>query len=341
MSGNTANGYINFLDTNLREIKQVIVLNHRSHIFKTKILKNIISNYESTCPVEVICSALGSSFIEGVILRDESLAIVTNSIADPISQKTLAIDLSSYYPDQMDQKSLSIAKLTLNELNEKAYGFFLKGLRIHDDLEAVYIREMDFNKADQLAATFIEKLLKNVPMQKRTPTVYHRFFGTNTAEGSINILPQITDHLSKRIYVKGRAGTGKSVFMKKVARACKDYGYDVECYHCSFDSDSIDMVLVPELDFCMFDSTDPHEYFPEREGDVIIDLYEQTVTRGTDEKYAQKISEITKQYKTYIKKGIDCLRQAKVYQDQLGEVHENIDQIVVDRVTKRILKHML
>lgn len=341
MSGNTANGYINFLSTNVKKIDQVIVLKHRSHTLKTKILEKIISDYESTSQLEVICSPFGSSYIEGIIIRDQSLAIVTDSIAGSISNKTVAIDLTKYYPHQMNENSLSVIKTNSSELHEKAYACFSKGLRIHDDLEAVYIKEMNFNKADQLANTCIKELLKNVPIQKRTPTVYHRFFGTNTAEGSVNILPQMTNHLSKRVYVKGRAGTGKSVFMKKVAKACEDYGYDVECYHCSFDPDSIDMVLVPEIDFCMFDSTYPHEYSPEREGDTIIDLYEQTVTQGTDEKHAQKIREISRQYKVYINKGIDFLREAKVYQDRLEEIHEDIDQIAIHHVTKKVLKHIL
>ena len=43
------------------------------------------------------------------------------------------------------------------------------------------------------------------------------------------------------------------------------------------------MVIVRELGFAIFDSTAPHEYFPSREGDEIIDMYALIVTPGTDE----------------------------------------------------------
>lgn len=50
-------------------------------------------------------------------------------------------------------------------------------------------------------------------------------------------------------------------YSKKIAAAAESRGFDVEMYHCGFDPESIDMVLVRELKFCVFDSTNPHEYF--------------------------------------------------------------------------------
>ena len=48
------------------------------------------------------------------------------------------------------------------------------------------------------------------------------------------------------------------------------------------------MVIVRELGFAIFDSTAPHEYFPSREGDEIIDMYALIVTPGTDESMRRK-----------------------------------------------------
>src|SRR5699024_10295736 len=117
--------------------------------------------------------------------------------------------------------------------------------------------------------------------------------------------------IKKRVYIKGRAGTGKSVFMKKVLEKSKQYGLDIELYRCSFDPKSIDMLIIRELNFCIFDSTAPHELFPNREEDVVLDLYEQTVKQGTDEKYAQKITRLTNDYKQEMQKGLQKLEATK------------------------------
>ena len=156
-------------------------------------------------------------------------------------------------------------------------------------------------------------------------SIYHRLFGTNTDQGPVNILPQILSHVQNRVYIKGRAGTGKSVFLNKVIKACMDYGLDIEQYHCSFDPGSTDMVLVPELDLCVFDSTAPHEFSPDREGDIVIDLYKETVTPGTDEKYANEIQQITRKYKKILREGIDDLKEAQFWQNKREKPYVSID----------------
>lgn len=49
-------------------------------------------------------------------------------------------------------------------------------------------------------------------------------------------------------------------------------GFDAQMVWCGLDSNSVDMVILPELKLCIFDSTEPHQYFPEREGDEIFDI---------------------------------------------------------------------
>src|SRR5699024_5926954 len=121
----------------------------------------------------------------------------------------------------------------------------------------------------------------------------------------------LTEQVGKRYFIKGRAGTGKSHLMKQVLEECEAYGLDVEIYHCSFDPDSIDMLIIRELDCCLFDSTDPHALDPNRVDDEVIDMYEKTVKHGTDEKYETEIARITKQYKGEMKKGLHIISEIK------------------------------
>src|SRR5699024_11054765 len=78
-----------------------------------------------------------------------------------------------------------------------------------------------------------------------------------------------------------------------------------------FDPDSIDMVMVRELDFCMFDSTDPHEFFPNRGTDQIIDLYEEALNPGTDERYKEEKQQLSISYKRKMKLVINKLKEIK------------------------------
>jgi len=130
--------------------------------------------------------------------------------------------------------------------------------------------------------------------------------------------------LTKRYFIKGRAGTGKSTLLKKIAEAAEVNGFDIEVYHCGFDPESIDMVDFRELGVCIFDIIDPHDYFAERQGDEIVDLYEQTVTPGTDEKYKSIITYYTKSYKQRMKDGISYLQNAKSISDRLEKMYTDV-----------------
>ena len=83
----------------------------------------------------------------------------------------------------------------------------------------------------------------------------------------------------KRIFIKGRPGTGKSTFLKKLSKSLIDNGFDVEEYYCSFDKESLEMVISRELSFAVFDSTSPHEKFPERETEEILDFYVNSIKK--------------------------------------------------------------
>ena len=142
-----------------------------------------------------------------------------------------------------------------------------------------------------------------------------RFFGAATVDGSFDYIQNLTQTLSRRYFLKGRPGTGKSTFLKKIAAQARKRGYDTEAYRCALDPNSFDMVVVRELDFCIFDSTSPHEYFPSRTGDEIIDIYKAAVAPGTDEKYAARLTDAAGEYKAEVRVATEFLRKAVGHMD--------------------------
>lgn len=80
------------------------------------------------------------------------------------------------------------------------------------------------------------------------------------------------------------------------------------------------MLIFPDQSLAIFDSTAPHEHFPVRDGDSILDLYELAVTKGTDEKHAAEMDEIAVRYRAAMKEATSYLAQAKVLQDQLEQI---------------------
>ncbi len=63
--------------------------------------------------------------------------------------------------------------------------------------------------------------------------------------------------------IKAGPGGGKSGFMRSLARAAAQRGYDTECVLCSGDPDSLDAVYIPALGLGFMDATAPHVREPE------------------------------------------------------------------------------
>jgi len=340
VSGNTAEGFINLLSSNVSSFDHTVILQHPSEKLKTAILKDLLKTVgEKECNVEVLLSPLGSDYLDGFIVRDQSVAVV----ADNLAAKDLsgAVELNLNYFLDRDMPDVREWKEKWYLHRDAAYQNFKEGLTIHDELEKIYIDEMDFARADEIAYALIDKLFQtNLSMKKEQKKIYKRLFGTNTPEGAVNVVPQLTQSVSSVYYLKGRAGTGKSTFMKKIASACEKEGLNIEKYFCSFDPNSLDMVYVPALDFVIFDSTSPHEFFPQREGEEVIDLYEKAVTPGTDEKYKTEIQDATTRYKTKMKKGIEKLREADYFLNE-AESEYRFTESEINHISDFIKKHFL
>lgn len=335
--GHTAKGPVNFFANNVHDLQRIIVLKHPSATIKSTIL-NAVIHYFSTEKVEVLTGLWGKADLHGVIVRDLSFAIVIDDIVTNDIKNVTTVDLTQYMNKKYSTIPPRLILNQINQLHERAYEYFHEGLSLHEKLEKIYIKEMDFNKADQIADKFIAKLFNQVEIKKRTPVVYERLFGTNTAIGIVNHIENIISQVPFRVFIKGRAGTGKSVFMKRILNACLKNGYDVEVYHCSFDPKSIDMIIIRELNYCLFDSTAPHEFFPTRDTDEIIDLYELTVTPFTDEKYATEIEPLMTEYKQKMNAGLQMLARAKPLFHKLESIWELPNEQKLTNIVQKLVE---
>lgn len=88
------------------------------------------------------------------------------------------------------------------------------------------------------------------------------YLGSNTHKGFYGLYEEAIAPLDRVFLLKGGPGTGKSSLMKKVMKEGLNRGYSVECWHCSGDPNSLDGVLLKDLDVAVIDATAPHAVEP-------------------------------------------------------------------------------
>ncbi len=260
--------------------------------------------------IEILHNCLDNGF-EGILLPELGTGLVNLPIYEE------RFDVSALFKNDFSNR--------FGQEMQKAYENFEAAKRIHDDWEKIYIDATDYETLNLFTEETIQKL---IPSAKTGDVgkAKDRFFGAATINGSFDYINSLSEGC-KRYFIKGRPGSGKSTFLKKIVQAVVDSGYTVERYHCSFDPDSLDMVIIRALQLCLFDSTSPHEYFPTQSDDEILDLYALAVRPGTDEANADALQSFAERYKSNIESAVKhmitanelCIRYEEELQKQLSD----------------------
>lgn len=348
--GNTAKGFYSFYDSCFQDIEKLFIILGTPGNGKSAMMEQIgMSWLNNGYNVEYIYSARENDTLDGVKNVDKKIGIVDGTL--PRSIKYRAIGAVEHFVDlttALDNNKIYVQREPIMKLHEEmnqryqqAYHAFAEGLKVHDELEKIYISNMDFEAAEKLTNQLIQMIFTNKKAQKKSGMV-HRFLGAATPKGAVDFIPNLTEDLGKRYFIKGRAGSGKSTMLRKIGAEGEKRGFHVEYYHCGFDPKSIDMVIIRELDTAIFDSTAPHEHFPTRKGDEIVELYGTVIKKGTDEKFAKEIVELTNLYKSKMKEGTHFLKKAKTKRDELKNIYKDaIHFNEVDEIKKRLMQQLL
>jgi hypothetical protein len=344
--GHTAKGYINLFSSNIEPLNKLFILKGGPGTGKLPFMKKIGSALEESGQrVEYIHSPSDPNALDGVLFPELGVGIVDGTpphVIEPRVPGALEeyINLGAGWNTGKLVTHIEEILELRNQIQlsyEKAYIEFAQGLKVHDEWEKIYIRNMDFVKANQLTEDVINTVLGTTQLDK-PGNIKHRFFGGSTPYGPMDYISNITEDIATRYFIKGRPGTGKSTMLKKIAEKAHARGIDTEIYHCGFDPDSLDMLLFPELRLCIFDSTSPHEHYPDRESDQVIDMYSQLVTSGTDELYGKELSDIKARYKAFTGAGTAHLASAKNSLEKLEQIyHDATDFYVIDRICNELL----
>lgn len=304
---NTASGCVNLAEYNFYGL-EVYRLCGKSSKIKSDIIERVAKHFDMLGETaECVISPFDIKKYEAVIVRGVGFAVC----CEELFSDGIAVDTESCICPETDKEYAEELLNKAHDAYDGLYRTYAEAKKIHDEWEQIYISNMNYNMLGSYTSGVINRL---VPKKQIGNAVrYERFFGASTPDGSVNYINSITENLQRRYFIKGRPGTGKSTFLKKLADELQKSGYDVEIYRCSFDKDSLDMVLAPQLSFCVFDSTAPHELFPERQDDCVLDFYTESGLSGIDEKYSEQLELVSKRYGYKMSEGRALLRLGNLY----------------------------
>lgn len=295
----TGKGYVHFFDEEMRSLDYVYVLKSVPGNGASTLLNRVATHFqEKREPLEYVHRSSDADALDGLILKSRNMGIFQGTSPHVLEPHLPYVD-GEYVDLTQACRSEDVARSKseihgLREQMDAGYAQFsqalAKAFSLHEKLESFYSGQLDIEAADQLAEETIQAIFKDGFTLDKESDVKDRFVEASSESENIDFVEEITKECTVRYFITGRPGSGKSVFMKKIAEAARERGYDVERYHCGFDPDSLDLILLPELGVAAFDSTPPHDHEPSRAGDEIIDTYA-LLQVDPDEVHAQEIAD--------------------------------------------------
>ncbi len=182
-------------------------------------------------------------------------------------------------------------------------------------------------------------------MVKKNENAY--FVASNSAKGFFSYYPECFDRnrIGRVFAVKGGPGTGKSHFMREVAKAGEQNGWSVEYIYCSSDPHSLDGIILKrpgEKDIALLDATAPHQYEPTHPG-----MREEIVNLGefwNAEHLRARASEID----ALSRRKSEAYRQAYRFLSAVGDMEKTQDEMIapyvrrgaIERYAERLMKEI-
>lgn len=166
------------------------------------------------------------------------------------------------------------------------------------------------------------------------------FLAANSCDGFVSYFSQCYEPKKgwKAFIIKGGPGTGKSSFMKYIARKGADKGFECELCPCSSDPNSLDAVIFPQIRTVIMDGTAPHTVDPMYPGvcESILnfgEFWEKEKFSNTEE----KIIEITNKNKSLHKTASLYLQAAGSFlTDNFKTAESSFDVLKAEKYTQKL-----
>ncbi|SDC66225.1 MULTISPECIES: PRK06851 family protein [unclassified Candidatus Frackibacter] len=348
--GNTAQGFYSFYEYLPYNVDRIFIIKGGPGTGKSTFMKKIGETMiEKGFNIEYHWCSSDNNSLDGLVIKELKVAFLDGTaphMVDPEYPGAVdeIINLGRYW----DRELLKEYTKEIKDLNDQIWGLFQRAYDylataklVHDEWEDYYIKAMDFQKANQKTTEVIDKLFNTQPISEEAGQTRRLFASALTPQGPVDYLSSITSNIRNRYIIKGRPGTGKATLTQKVAEAALERGYDVQFFHCSFDPESVDTIIIPKLDVALIDGTAPHQIEPTREGDQVINMLD-CVDQEKVDQFNDEILNAKERYNKLISKAITKIANAKSLHDDLEEYYiEAMDFEAIDERRKSIVAEIL
>lgn len=346
--GNTCYGFYSFYHYILPQEKatRIFILKGGPGVGKSTFMKKISQEIlKRGYDVEFFHCSSDNNSLDGLLIPAGGIALIdgtTPHVVEPIHPG--GVDEIIYLGDFWNEKEIKKNKdnliSTTSEISsnfKRAYRYLGAAKNIYDDNEKIYSLSEDPSKINNEVRNLVEKIF-TLEKHSNVGESRHLFASAITPEGLKNHLPSIIGTQKTVIAVKGNHTTGMKKLFSRIVETSIENGYFTECYHCAFNPDVIEHVVIPELSTAV---TYSNKYHSISDLSNIIDL-SASQNSSVIETYANILSFNQEIFDLLLNKAVKTLAEAKKLHDKLEAYYvPNMDFEKIEELRAKTLKRII
>ncbi|MBE3102563.1 MAG: PRK06851 family protein [Firmicutes bacterium] len=294
--------------------------------------------------------------LDGLVIPSIRVALIDGTaphIVDPKNPGVVdeIINLGEYWDeDKIVKHKDSVLKTNkrVGRLFGIAYSLLKESKVAYDEWQGYVAESIDKAKYNRIAKILIEIVFEGaVGNYDTAPKSRHLFASAITPKGVWNYMDTLITKGMKLYTIKGEPGTGTKEMVARTAQAAEELGLYTEQFHCPYEPDKVDMVIIPAINTVVLNTTQPYHFDVKglEEISVIdnIDL-DICIRQKVLDEYEPEIVDAKARFHSLLDKAINHLTQAKATHDDMEDFYINamdFDKINKKRteILNRILKY--
>jgi Cdc6-like AAA superfamily ATPase len=225
----------------------------------------------------------------------------------------------------------------------QAYQYLKEAYTAMEKYRYLMANAMDYRGVTEMSTLLLSDLVPSLPSPEKEPVERHLFAGALSPGGLVNFYPSILQDISKLYLLTGDPGSGKSYLLQQVFNTATRSGQHVEAYHCAFDAQRLDAVVIPAAATAYVKATYPHSFtIPpsvKEHHTVAVSRYSRAAALKNT---ASERSECHDRFWQLVSKGLEFIRKAKHNHDELEQHYiRAMDFSKVDKIREEILEQVL
>lgn len=353
--GNTCRGFYSYYDYILPqdEAKRIIVIKGGPGVGKSTFMRKIgDSMVDRGYDVEFMQCSSDNGSLDGIVIPAWKVALIDGTAPHVVDPKNPGcVDEIIHLGDYWDEEGLVSYKEEIMSTNReigklfaRAYRYLAAAKPFYDDIGIIMdqaVRHGEINKAVQ---NLISVIFEKMQVSSKVGRERHLFASAITPDGLKNYLPTVVG-IQDRVYIiKDSIHAALDRIVSGIAQASVERGLFTEFYHCAFNPEKVEHVVIPDLGVAVTTSNDYHSV----SGCVAVEVIEADsfVNDSLVQKYRETISYDRQQFDSLLNKASDLISQAKSLHDEMEAYYvknmdfDSIESIRV-KTLNRILKYSL